>query len=650
MRKLNIFFILSFIAQTVVAQSLEVTSKIVAAKVFLKGAQVERQCEVSLKKGVNIVTIKDLPPRLDGNSVQVAAPSGVKIYSVNYRLHKETSEIPKDSIELLQQQIKTLNEEQEDLSHQLNVYQGEERLISASYNLHGPDGLNPERLGQMADLYRKRLLELKQLQLDLRRKITELSTRSRELQAKIGKMSSNKTETTGHILVEIESSSSQTQTLDFSYLILDAGWYPKYDMRADDVENPILLEMRGDVWQNSGEDWENIQLSLSTANPNMSLDAPVVYPWVLREEVPVAYQSGYQSSSYTHQPAPAVSPSLLKGKVYDANTGEALIGANVYLKDNPTVGCITDIEGKFELNLPQGNRSNFVVSYLGYTQHEQVIPTAGYINIPLREDGATLESVQITSVNANQVSRVRGLTTYLNWNGSNVVATDKEKSEAAVKKFISSIQPRAASQQNLYSSQLYEIDRKYSIESGGQPERVQIKNIELGSEFTYYSAPKISEYVYLIATISDWEKHNLLNGQVNLFFEGTYIGRSLLDVKNFGDTIEVSFGPDRDVIVERKMVSEYSKKQFIGPNKKENRVVEINIKNKKQKPISVVVQDQIPISATNKISISHKVNGQEPNELTGILTWEFDLDGNASNTVQFEYEVKMPKKVFLQLD
>ncbi|MCB0736274.1 MAG: mucoidy inhibitor MuiA family protein [Bacteroidetes bacterium] len=651
MLKVRFLFVVLMFVNQVFAKDINVETEIQSAKIFLKGAQVERTGKASLQKGINTVLLTNLPNGIDGNSIQVKSSGNTKILSVQYRLHIDKKEIPKDSIKLLQDQIQTLYFKYEDLSHLSQVYNSEQALITRSYQLHGPDGLDPSRLEKMAELYRSRLTEIKQKLLDIQREMSANATERSLIQQHINKISQQKVKSFGIVEVEIESINSAQTDLTLSYLILDAGWYPRYDLRANTVNEPMILEMKADVWQRSDEDWKDIKLSLSTANPTMSLDAPVIYPWVLREENPLIYsKGGYAPNDVnSYYAAPQAQPGVLVGRVYDAATNEPLIGATITLQNHPTIGCVADINGNFELSMPQGSAPVIEVKYVGYNPYVRNVSGLTQLQIPMSENAATLDAVTIQSTGASQINRVRGLTTYWQMNNKNVFK-DEEESKKAATKFLSSFQSKYPTQKDLYSSQLYEIERKYTINSKGQAKRVEIKNIELNSEFTYYAAPKISEHVYLIATISDWEKHSLLTGNVNLFFEGTYIGKSLLDVKSFGDTIEVSFGPDKDVIVERKLASEYTKKQFIGGNKKETRVIEIAVKNKKQKDISVIIQDQIPISATSKIEISSKIENEKPDPITGIVTWKFDLSANQDKNWQFEYQVKMPKKVFLQLD
>ncbi|HRO73717.1 MAG TPA: carboxypeptidase-like regulatory domain-containing protein, partial [Saprospiraceae bacterium] len=77
------------------------------------------------------------------------------------------------------------------------------------------------------------------------------------------------------------------------------------------------------------------------------------------------------------------------------NSGEALIGASVVVKEFPAIGTITDIDGRYSLRVPEGGKT-LVVSYVGYTSQEIAIDNQSTINISL-EAGQVLDEVVVTA-------------------------------------------------------------------------------------------------------------------------------------------------------------------------------------------------------------------------------------------------------------
>ena len=124
--------------------------------------------------------------------------------------------------------------------------------------------------------------------------------------------------------------------------------------------------------------------------------------------------------------------------------------------------------------------------------------------------------------------------------------------------------------------------------------------------YEYYAVPKIEPDVYLTAKVIDWQELNLQPGEANLFFEGTYLGQSFLDVLNAGDTLKLSLGKDKGVVAKRTLQKEFSSKKFLGSNKTDTRQYEITIRNNKPQPINIIIEDQFPISTQKDIEIQDK--------------------------------------------
>ncbi|OYQ38440.1 hypothetical protein CHX27_14880, partial [Flavobacterium aurantiibacter] len=97
--------------------------------------------------------------------------------------------------------------------------------------------------------------------------------------------------------------------------------------------------------------------------------------------------------------------------------------------------------------------------------------------------------------------------------------------------------------------------------------------------------PKLDKAAYLNAEIRDWQNYNLLPGAVNLYFEGTYLGQSFLNVEQASDTLSVSLGRDKAIVIDRVKRQDFTKKQFLSSNKTERNGFDISVKNNKKQAI-----------------------------------------------------------------
>lgn len=197
----------------------------------------------------------------------------------------------------------------------------------------------------------------------------------------------------------------------------------------------------------------------------------------------------------------------------------------------------------------------------------------------------------------------------------------------------------------------YRISLPYDIPSDGNPYTVAIENYELPATYQYYVAPKLDRDVFLTAKVGGWEEYNLLSGPANLFFEGSYLGNTRLDVQQTTDTLELSLGRDKGIIVSREKDEQFKDKQFIGNKVTQNIGWKIELRNTKSKAVSIVVEDQYPISTTDEIEVElDNARGATVNKDNGNLRWEVDLIPGQSQTLHFRYEVKYPKRLNVVLE
>ncbi len=190
----------------------------------------------------------------------------------------------------------------------------------------------------------------------------------------------------------------------------------------------------------------------------------------------------------------------------------------------------------------------------------------------------------------------------------------------------------------------FEIALPYTVLSTAKPTVVDIQSYDLKSEYIYSVAPKLDPDAFLIAKATGWEEYNLLPGEANIFFEGTFVGKSFIDPNNIKDTLSVSLGRDKRIVVKREKVKDLTSRNFIGSTKRENYAWEISLRNTKSEAIKIVVEDQIPVSQNTQIEVTMLDNGgAQYNKQTGKLTWELELKPNETRKLGYKFEVKYPK-------
>jgi uncharacterized protein (TIGR02231 family) len=153
-----------------------------------------------------------------------------------------------------------------------------------------------------------------------------------------------------------------------------------------------------------------------------------------------------------------------------------------------------------------------------------------------------------------------------------------------------------------------------------------------------------------MAKIANWEQYNLLSGEVNLFFEGTFVGKSLLDVTKPEDTLTFSLGRDKNVIVKREKLNEFNKTQTFGNKKTEMIAWEISLRNNKKQEIQLTIEDQVPVTNSREIDVKYlDLGGANQDKNTGIIKWIIKLPPSDNKKLGFRYEVRYPEDLGLKL-
>src|SRR5690606_41010390 len=94
----------------------------------------------------------------------------------------------------------------------------------------------------------------------------------------------------GKLILHITSNQAGNIPLEVSYLTHSATWQPSYEMRIDKINEPIQMLYKAQVQQNTGIDWKNVKLSLTSGAANQNTFAPELQPWFLDYYYPSAYQ------------------------------------------------------------------------------------------------------------------------------------------------------------------------------------------------------------------------------------------------------------------------------------------------------------------------------------------------------------------------
>ncbi len=190
----------------------------------------------------------------------------------------------------------------------------------------------------------------------------------------------------------------------------------------------------------------------------------------------------------------------------------------------------------------------------------------------------------------------------------------------------------------------FDISLPYSVASSNQPTLVDIRNYDMKADYQYSVVPKLDMDAFLIAKATGWEEYNLLPGEANIFFEETFVGKTFIDPNSVKDTLSISLGRDKRIVVKREKIKEFTSRKAFGSNIRETYAYEVSVRNAKQEVIKIVVEDQVPLTQNNQIEVAvSDTGGATYNKDTGKLSWTWMLQASETKKAVFKFEVKYPK-------
>lgn len=597
---------------------LELNTRIENVTVFIQGAEITRTGISRIPRGESIIKATNLSPYINPKSITANATGDFIILSVNHKLNY-LNELKNDKkIDSLSQIVEGLDLKISKIQIKEEVLKEKLELLRLNNNFGGENGVSLINLKNAVDFFEDQISKVKASSLENRMEIQKLKEEKNRIQIEISSQRNEKSLPTSEIHIKVKSERTTTGQFEISYPVENAGWFPKYDIRVDNINKPLLLEYKADVYQNTGVDWKNVNLQLSTADPNQSSVLPVLKTWHLNFERNTIYQKKRDYSNFSELTFDESEYRTVIGKITD-DTGEGLPGVNVVVKGT-TTGTTTDIDGNYKI-LVSGD-DQIVFSYVGFEAQEARV--GGRSNIDVVLGGATeLQEVVVTG-----------------YGGRSRYQAPKPKAEVVTTRVVQKT-----------TSFVFEVELPYSIKSNGQRLTVDLKKHDLNASYKYYSIPKIDTDAFLIAELTNWNQYNLLQGEANLFFEGTFVGQTILNPQAFGDTLDISLGRDKSISISREPIEEYTKNKLIGSNKIERRAYQIKVKNQKNEPIDLVIFDQIPVPVINSITVSlDEKSGAQLEEERGKLTWNLKLDPQQVEERNLSYQVKYPKNERINLD
>lgn len=297
-----------------------------------------------------------------------------------------------------------------------------------------------------------------------------------------------------------------------------------------------------------------------------------------------------------------------------------------------TIGTVTDMSGNYSLTVPS-NATSLTYSFIGFNPKTLPISSAT-MNIVLEENVQSLDEVVVIGYGTG----TKGLAQSLRGQVAGISVRDKDRTISEASSTLPTVQVENQTTVD------FEINIPFTVHSDNKSYAVDMAVYELPALYQYLSVPKVDKGAFLLANIVDWEKYNLLEGEANVFFEDTYVGKTILDVRSSSDTLQMSLGRDKGISVNREKTKDLTTRRFIGNRKEEVRNWKTTVRNNKGQTINMVVYDQVPVSTNSDIEVLvQKILGAKHNLENGEIKWEFTLAPAETKEFEIQYSVRFPR-------
>ncbi len=612
----------------------EIATEIDHVVVYQQGAQVERVADVSVAKGVTELVFTKLNTSIDPNQLRVTGNGNFTVLSISHRYATDTLSGAESARERndLQRQQTALSQRINEINAQRVLFDREEQLLLNNQSFTVKDsGVDLDRLMRANTFFRERFLAIHEGRKAIDEDVKKIQNEINDLQLQMNALPPFQTETWLEILVRVEADATEAGKMLLSYWMQNAGWTPSYNARVADIEDPLRLEYQALVRQSTGEDWDNVGMSIATGTPSSNRSKPNLTPIKLDGAYTGRAMKGSVANAWLKSQPYNPNIREVRGQLYDEN-GSPLIGAQV--RANNGAYTTTDVNGFYTMAVPQ-NVSNLSYSYSGYAQ-ETINISQPVMNVALSSSPVMLEELSIDmEEDAESLFGGRAERRRENFNAQ----APNAMNFAAVEIGYSPTSTR------------FDISSKYDIPADNQPHAVRILSHELAVEYLYQATPKLDPQVYLTALFTDWEELDLLDGRMHIYFEDDYVGESQLQLDFVEDTLAISLGPDPSIQIRRKRTLREDRTSIISGKREYQRAYEFKITNRKRSDIHIQVDDQMPIAESEDIEISAlKLDGGALDDETGQVLWDLDIPAGKSKTFELKYEIKAPKEMGLRVE
>lgn len=380
MKKITLLFLFgSFAVQTFAGDKEIVKSTLSDVTIYAQGAQLHHKANFNYKVGVTEIIVEGISPYIDAKSIQVKATGAVVILDSKYTLYyPQAVQVTEDGIplkikkdiSLLKDSLRSIGYEIQEIEDELSVLNATKSIIISNGVMRSQGKVNDSLnlLKSAVDYYTLKLTELNKKILSLNKRKQEKQEKKSQMDLRMYNLENFQNQSRPaqpnnspipRIVVTIQAKEVGTGKLSLSYVASNAGWTPLYDLRSDATTGKLSLTYKAQVYQNTGLDWNDVKISISTNNPKANKTKPELNPWYIDYTSYRAEQKDKKRNlDYLTQPSAVPNAVFNSGFSFSQTLNNSNEDIQGLTSDQFTTVVHQLIAAEFKIDLPYSIKSN----------------------------------------------------------------------------------------------------------------------------------------------------------------------------------------------------------------------------------------------------------------------------------------------------
>lgn len=259
-----------------------IKSDIKKVKLFLTAGEMTHETSIKLAKGRNKLIFSGISAFADPRSIQFSGTGTYRIVSVSTEIDFLAAEAFNPRIKTLKDSLESLKDRHQENVDMISAYNAELGVMNTNRDLGGnTQNLTVAQLKEAGEYYRTRTLEINRQLTKINKEQRMLDEMIAQTRYQLTELNYNENQRSNQVIILLDCNEAYTADATLRYQVSDCGWAPSYDLSATDLSQSINLKYKAQVYNNTGNEWKDVQLTLSTGDPMLSAAHPILAPWYL---------------------------------------------------------------------------------------------------------------------------------------------------------------------------------------------------------------------------------------------------------------------------------------------------------------------------------------------------------------------------------